>query len=270
MKKLLFVILVLFSAASLTGCVETIDAGSVGLSFNKAGNERGVSNITQVSGWVWYNPVFTRIIEFPIFTQNKTYDEFSVNSKDGSEFKVDPTLNYYAQSEKVPTIYTQFRKTLPEIEDGYIKTAVIESYRVVTNSYTADSLISHRGAYESQVKTNLVDKLTSQGFVVQQLTTKLDPPQSLTAAINLKNTQVQTNLRIQNLKIQAEAEAQVAIAQAEGRAKAVKINADAQAYANEKTKQSLTPLLLEQQKLSKWNGVLPVTVLGSNTMFGLK
>ena len=44
---------------------ENIDAGNVGIKINLYGTDRGVDNITIVTGRVWYNTWTTKIIEFP-------------------------------------------------------------------------------------------------------------------------------------------------------------------------------------------------------------
>ncbi|MBF9223273.1 prohibitin family protein [Hymenobacter ruricola] len=254
LKPLLFVglfILVFVGGCSLIK-VERIDAGNVGIKVNLAGSSRGVDDITYTTGWVFYSPLSTAVHEFPIYTQHKEYEEFEVQSRDGSSFGVAPSLNYYIQSDKVDDIFRQYRRPLPAIEDGFLKTAVYEAYRVATNRYTADSLISNRGSYEAQVKANLVSQLQTLGFIVQQITTKLEPPASLKAAIDAKNTAVQTGLQTENRIRQAEAQARINIAEAEGRAKAIRIAADAQAYANEKQQQSLTPLLVQMRWIEAW------------------
>jgi regulator of protease activity HflC (stomatin/prohibitin superfamily) len=106
---------------------ERIDAGHVGVKVNLYGSQKGVDGITEVSGMVWYNPFTTKIYEFPTFVQHKEYtgeESFSINSKDGSEFKVSPILNYQVISEKVPFIFGKYRRSLSEIEIGFLKTAV--------------------------------------------------------------------------------------------------------------------------------------------------
>jgi len=105
--------------------------------------------VTEVTGWVFYNPISTKIVEFPTFVQHKEYkldresevdESFVVNSKDGSEFHVSPLLNYSVKREKVPYIFQKYRVTLAEIEAGFLKTAVYDAFRVVANSYTADEM----------------------------------------------------------------------------------------------------------------------------------
>ncbi len=140
---------------SLSGC-ERIDAGHVGVKVNLYGDGKGVDDVTEVTGWVFYNPISTKIVEFPTYVQHKEYkkvedevdESFVVNSKDGSEFHVSPLLNYSVKREKVPYIFSKYRVTLDEIEAGFLKTAIYDAFRVVANSYTADELISNREQFE--------------------------------------------------------------------------------------------------------------------------
>lgn len=62
----------------------------------------------------------------------------------------------------------------------------------------------------------------------------------------------------------AEINAEKAKIKAEGDAEATKIKAEAEAEANAKIAKSLTPELIEKEKIDKWNGSVPV-VDGSST-----
>ena len=105
---------------------ERIDAGHVGVKVNLYGSGKGVSDVTECTGLVFYNPMSTKIYEFPTYIQHKEYkktedgdNSFIVNSKDGSEFRVSPIVNYSVQREKVPAIFSKYRRSLPEIEKGF-------------------------------------------------------------------------------------------------------------------------------------------------------
>ncbi|NBQ48888.1 MAG: hypothetical protein EBU33_10630, partial [Sphingobacteriia bacterium] len=69
-----------------------------------------------------------------------------------------------------------------------------------------------------------------------------------------------------------EAQAKIKIATAEGNAQALLANARAEAESNKLRQSTLTPMLLQQQWIEKWDGTLPTTQLGSNTntMFSIK
>jgi regulator of protease activity HflC (stomatin/prohibitin superfamily) len=257
---------------------EIIDAGNVGIKVNLIGTGKGVDNVTEVSGVVFYNRFTTKIVEFPITIQHKEYvksesadESFIINSKDGSEFHVAPLINYSVQREKVPYIYTKYRVTLGSLESGFIKTAVYDAFRVVANSYTADELISNREQFELKVRQNLIKHLLPEGFVLAQLNSNLVYPETFKRAIEAKNNAVQAALTAENQVKTAEAQARIKVATAEGNAQAMLTSAKAEAEANSLKQKTITPMLLQLEWINKWNGKLPETMLGQgqNTMFGL-
>ena len=66
----------------------------------------------------------------------------------------------------------------------------------------------------------------------------------------------------QEAKARAQGEAEAAIAKAEGEAQAILTKAEAQAEANKLLEKSLTPEVLEQKKIDKWNGEYPSVITG--------
>ena len=256
-----FGVLSLFLLVFLFKSCERIDAGHVGVEVNLYGDNKGVSDVVEVTGMVFYNPFTHNIYEFPTFIQHKEYtgeNSFVVNSKDGSEFHVSPIVNYSVKREKVPYIFSKYRRSLSEIEEGFLKTSVYDAFRLATNKYTADELISNRAQFEIEVRRLLEGQLLSEGFVVNQFTSNLIYPESFKNAINAKNNAVQAALMAENKVKQAEAEAKIKVATAEGNAQALLTSAKAEAEANSLKQKTITPLLLQLEFVNKWNGVLPV------------
>ncbi len=240
---------------------ERIDAGHVGVKVNQYGDNKGVSDVVEVTGMVFYNPITHSIYEFPTFIQHKEYtgdNSFVVNSKDGSEFHVSPIINYSVQREKVPQIFAKYRRSLDQIEEGFLKTAVFDAFRLATNKYTADELIGNRQGYEVEVRKILENQLLKEGFVVNQFTSNLVYPETFKAAIEAKNNAVQAALRAENEVKTAEAQAKIKVATAEGNAQALLTSAKAEAEANRMKQQTLTPLLIQLEFVQKWDGKLPV------------
>jgi len=258
---------------------ERIDAGHVGVRVNLYGTGKGVGDITECTGWVFYNPISTKIYEFPTYIQHKEYtktedsdNSFVVNSKDGSEFHVAPIVNYSVQREKVPFIFGKYRRTLESIEEGFLKTTIYDAFRMTANSYTAEELISNRQVFENKVRAKLDADLVKEGFVISQLTSNLGYPETFKKAIEAKNNAVQTALTAENQVKTAEAQAKIKVATAEGNAQAMLTAAKAEAESNRMKQQTLTPLLLQLEWINKWNGQLPSTQLGSGTnmMYNVK
>ena len=276
-KLLIGVSVLVLLIFGFTGC-ERIDAGHVGVKVNLYGDGKGVDDVTEVTGWVLYNPISTKIIEFPTYVQHKEYkkteemdESFVVNSKDGSEFHCSPMVNYSVKREKVPYIFAKYRVQLERIEEGFLKTSIYDAFRVVANSYNADALISNRQEFEIKVRQVLEKQLSPEGFVLQQFTSNLVYPETFKKAIEAKNNAVQSALMAENQVKTAEAQARIKIATAEGNAQSLLTNARAEAESNKLRQQTLTQLLLQQMWIEKWRGDVPSTILGSNQhlMFGL-
>ena len=263
---------------SVNSC-EIINAGHVGVKVNIYGSDKGVQNVTAVTGWVFYNPITTKVYEFPTYIQHKEYSEtedgdasFTVNTKDGSEFRVAPILNYSVNPQKAPEIFAKYRRTLPELENGFLKTSIYDAFRLATNKYTAEELISNRAKFEVEVRRLLEAQIVKEGFIVNQFTSNLEYPTSFKNAINAKNNAVQAALTAENQDKTAEAQAKIKVARAQGDAEAMLTKAKAEPEANRMKQTTLTPMLLQQLWIEKWNGKLPTTQLGAgaNVMYGVK
>jgi regulator of protease activity HflC (stomatin/prohibitin superfamily) len=278
-KRILIGVAAFIAVVVIINSCERIDAGHVGVKVNLYGNGRGVDDVTECTGMVFYNPLTTRIYEFPTFIQHKEYkktedvdNSFIVNSKDGSEFSVSPIMNYSIKREKIPTIFAKYRRSLPEIEEGFLKTAVYDAFRLATNKYTADELISNRAVFEVEVRRLLDGQLLQEGFIINQFTSNLIYPNTFKKSIEAKNNAVQAALRAENEVKTAEAQAKIKVATANGNAEAMLTAAKAEAEANRMKQVTLTPLLLQLEWINKWNGKLPETMLGdkTNAMIGIK
>lgn len=261
LKTTLIILVSIIVLAMVGKSCERIDAGHVGVKVNLYGDNKGVSDVVEVTGMVFYNPITHNIYEFPTFIQHKEYsgeNAFIVNSKDGSEFHISPIVNYSVKREKVPQIFAKYRRSLGEIEDGFLKTNIYDAFRMTANFYTAEELISNRQLFETKVRATLDASLLPEGFIINQLTSNLVYPETFKKAIEAKNNAVQGALMAENKVKQAEAEAKIKVATAEGNAQAMLTSAKAEAEANRLKQQTITPMLLQLEWINKWDGKLPV------------
>ena len=237
----------IFMLVMFNSCNERIDAGYEGILVKLYGSDKGVQDVSLVTGRVWYNPLTENVYEFPTFVQTINYQAFSVNAKDGSVFSVDPTLSFKVKDGHSPVIFKKYRKDIKEITETTLFNYIKDDFRIEFNKYTTDSIISNREKFEHAIQTNMGALLDKEGFLLEQMTSGIQYPETITQAINAKNAAVQQAMRVENeLKI-AQAEARKLIVQAEAEAK-----------ANELRKQSLNPLLIQQQFIEKWDGKTPI------------
>lgn len=244
--KIVFVIvcvLAFFGLTTLITSCERIDAGHEGVKVNLYGSDKGIDNIAIVTGAVWYNPFTETVIEYPIFVKTYDYEPFEVNARDGSPFIVDPTISLNIKPGSSPYIYGKYRKTIDEIAGTVIFNHIRDAFRMQMNKYTTDSLISARQVFENAVQITIDTLFSTEGFKLQQLTTGLKYPRSIEEAINQKNEIIQQTMRVENELKKAEAEARIKLVQAEADMK-----------ANQMRQSTLTPLLIQQEFIAKWDG----------------
>ena len=256
---------------TLNASCTVIDSGEIGIKFHKwSANEQDYGGVEGTcKGWVFYNPITTKVFSYPTYIQRKNYEAFNVNAKDASIFSMDPTIAYRINPEKACDIFTKYRKGIEDLENGYIRTCIYEAYRTCANQYTSDSLMSNRANFERDVRNRLEASLMDEGFIVEEFTSQITPPESLAQMINEKNAAVQSALKAENKVKEAEAEAKIRIAEAKGAAEAMQIKADAEAYYNRTIAASLSPLIVQEDWIEKWNGTVPTVMSGSNMMLDM-
>lgn len=253
----------------INSCACTVvDNSEVGIKFNKFSvTDQGKLEATSVTGYTFYNPLTTSVFKYPVFVQRVDYPAFSVNTKDAAVFSMDPVLAYRINRASATDIFTKYRKPLSDIEDGYMRTCIYDAYRITANKYTADELMSSRAEFESQVRAMLDNSLGNEGFIIEEFTSQIDPPESLMNTINAKLEAIQSALKAENQVKEAEANAKIAIAKAQGEAESLKIQGDGEAYYNRVVAASLNELLVRQYAIEKWNGELPTYNGGGMTPF---
>lgn len=281
MKKF---IMLAIAMLALTGCMQTVEPGHIGLKINKVGDSRGVAKDAMVSGWVFYFPLTTSIIEYPVFNQrvawtkstaegNTANEELTFQTKDNVPVALDMSVNYTLLEAKVPEFYTKFRADkISSFTHGYLRDMARNAVSQMGSEYTFDEVNGiKKEEFISKVSQFLSKSVAEYGVVISSngvsLIGALRPPETLSGAINARSKAIQDAQRIQNELQSSLAEAKKAVAQAEGEAAAMRAKSA-----------SITPQLLElkrleieEERVKKWNGKLPDTMLGgSNTLFTLK
>lgn len=261
-------IVIVFGSVLLAKSCTVVDSAEIGVKFHKwstsTENYGGVEGTCK--GWVFCNPFTTEVFTYPTYIQRKNYEAFNVNAKDASTFQMDPTIAYRINPEKVCDIFVKYRKGVEDLENGYIRTCIYEAYRTCANRYTSDSLMSSRANFESDVRARLEKSLQAEGFIVEEFTSQITPPQSLAQMINEKNAAVQSALKAKNKVAEAQANATIKIAEAKGAAEAMQIKADAEAYYNRTIAASLSPMIVQEDWIEKWDGKLPTVSSGNGGM----
>jgi regulator of protease activity HflC (stomatin/prohibitin superfamily) len=256
----------------------------VGIEINLAGSQRGPSDIPIRTGWVFYSPLRSQIIQFPTFVQTVKWtrnpneghpvnEEMGFNSKEGMEILADVSLSYAIDGNKVRDFFVKYRiSDLDLFTHGILRDIVRNSLNEVASTYTVEDIYGERKAeFLKQVETMIESKVAPVGVSVQQFGFIGAPrvPAVIANSITAKAQAIQEAERARNELATTQAEAAKKIAAAEGDAKSQVLRAQGEADANRIRQSSLTAQLLELRRLEnsralidRWNGQLPTVETG--------
>jgi regulator of protease activity HflC (stomatin/prohibitin superfamily) len=246
--------------------IERVDAGHVGIKVNLTGDSRGVSKYEYKTGWVVYNSWTENLYEFPTFQQHIEFDQQQVITDGGFPADIKPSFNYSLKPNAVGDMFQNLRLPIKDIEQGWLKTAIVGAVNDVANTWEVDSIFGHRQAFESAI-VNECNLRLSKWFVVSQMRSNIVPPEALQEAIIAKTKSVQQAEASKQQAIAAQADGQRKIAVAKADSAEAIINASAQALAIRLKQKELTTNYIEYKKIEKWDGQLPTTMAGGSGTF---
>jgi len=274
------------------GSITRIGAGHVGVEVVLSGSQRGASEIPIRTGWVFYSPLRSQIVEFPTYVQTVKWthdinegralnEEMSFNSKEGMNIFSDVSLSYAIEPKRVPDFYVKYRVTdLDQFTHGILRDIVRNALNQVASTYTVEQIYGEQKAqFLDEVGHRIQAQLDPVGVGIQQFGFIGAPrvPAVIADAITSKAQAIQDAERARNELAKTQAEAAKQVAEAEGEAKSSVTRAQGEAEANRIRQTSITPQLLELRKLEnqrdliqRWNGQLPsVETSGSSMMLQL-
>ena len=246
--------------------IERIDAGHKGIVVNLSGGDRGVANYQYKTGWVMYNTWFKQVLEFPTYQQHIEYDDQVVVTKGGFSATIKPSFNYSLKDDAIGDMFQNLRLGVKEIEQGWLKNAIIGAVNDEANRWEVDSIFNHRQAFESAIVSECNKRLT-KWFNVSQLRTNITPPEALQEAIIAKTKSIQQAQASEQQALAAIADGKRKVAIARADSAEMIINAAAAAKAIQLKQEKLSPMYIEYLKAQAWDGKLPSTIAGGSGTF---
>jgi regulator of protease activity HflC (stomatin/prohibitin superfamily) len=268
----------LFLFIILLGSFTIIGGGERGVVFSKSS---GVQDGVLSEGFHFKKPIIDEIIKFEVRTTKYELTTES-SSFDQQIVKVTVVLNYNLNPESVNNIYQDVGK---DYVNRIIKPALEGSVKSAMAKFKAEELIQKRSEVTLAIKDDFMEKIDQKYIIVTDLNmVNVDFSEAYDLAIEQKVTAEQEALRAKNelekTKIEkeqsivrAEAEKQRVILEAEAKSQSVLINAEAEAKAILLIQEEISksPDYIGYLKITKWNGVLPATLVGEqDVMVALK
>ena len=270
--------------------VVTVEPGFAGLKIKLYGGEKGIDNAQLVSGRVWYNGYTEDVVIFPTYintypftkstTEGSPTDESVVFSVSGSPVSADVGVSFGFTTEQLPNkngtklhrFYKQYRKTPDAFRANELRNGLRNCFSTVAeNQKLTPSMLP----YNQQKLVSGVTECTQKRFptIVIQDVALLSPlrlPPDIQRSIDEQFAAQQAAQTAEANRRKVEAEAAANVAKAKGEAQVTIERAKAEAEANRLRARSITPELLELEKLKvererikKWNGSEPHTVIQS-------
>lgn len=230
---------------------------------------------------------------------SKGDDSIMIVTKDGKTVSADLEFSYKYDAERVAELFTRFKgRSGKEIEQTYIRGKIKAYVNDVSSKFTVIEIYGEkRSELNSAVFQHVRQKFEKDGIIIESVNFSRIMPDPATkdaiqkvvnaqqqlaqqritnekAKLSEEKKLIEENAKAERRKIKATAEAEERTIRANAKAEelsitsqaeadAIKIKAKAEADANKKIKASLTPALVEYNKVNKWNGELPQVTGGA-------
>ena len=232
-----------------------IPSNTVGVKYSAL---HGTSKDTLKEGVHFVTPFVDKIYKIDTTVQERTDDNVFVQTKDAQWARMQVNVKYEVSKSNAFKVYKQY-KTMDALKDNIIGNYAQNAMNEVCSNYNIiDLLGDKRNEIINQATDILKQDLEKEGVTLKMLTIKdLDAGKKIEKAISdeaVAKKQVETAKQKQE-KARTEAETKLIEAEGEANANAVKTKA-------------LTPEVLQEQWINKWDGKLP-KVTDGDTMIGL-
>ena len=273
----MFLLIVLFSF-SITSCSK-VPPGNVGVVVHPSGDSQGVDHEVILPGYHWLWP-WTDLYLYPTFQQTYVYtkskdegnpvdESFTFQTKEGLEVGADIGVTFHVDVNKVSTLFQEYRNGMHEIIAVPLRGLIRDGFNKEASKVNVDYVYG-------EGKTILIDSVQNyvQGYFEKRgilidkiyLVGSFRLPKGVNEALDAKIVAKQKAAQYQNEVAQSEAEAQKQIAKARGDSTSMVIRALGEARAMEAKNKRITSLLVEYERVQKWDGELP-KVTGGGTPF---
>ncbi len=248
--------------------VRMIGPGQVGVAllFGK------VQPIALTEGINLVNPLYDVVqMDTRVLRHQQKYD---AASKDLQAVHVEMVLNFRLLPNKATEVYQTIG---PNFSSVIIDPAAQEVLKANTALHVATEILQQRPLIKADVQKDLTIWLAKYGIELKEASLaniRFDP--AYEKAIEAKQIEEQKAEQKRYELIQAQRQAEIAAAQAKGQgdaarerakgeADATRIRGEAESNYNLKVASSLTPTLIQQRYLEKWDGKLPQFSAGGST-----
>lgn len=277
-------------AAILLGLVTSawrnVEPGYVGIVFDKANHQ--VTAGALEPGWAFVNPFTQAIQEYPVTIQTYSMvqkggegqvegdDSIKIQSNEGQQLNLDVVIQYQVIRAEAGLLYQDWGGAdITVVEDRIVRQYTRSQVPVVASKYGWEEITSEkRGQIVTEISAILEQEFLRRhlqivSFGIREVHLPASLQTALDAKIQAQQAAEQQKYQLDQARVKAEQDVAEATghanalkAQAEGEAQATLTRARADAEANKVLAASVTPALIEYQRIQRWDGKLPVFTSG--------
>lgn len=267
----------LLAVSTLVACAK-VPAGNVGVKVFLLGGDKGVDSEELGVGryWIGWNE---ELYLFPTFMQNyewtadsrpgsETDESLSFQTADGNTATADVGISYSIDPTRVTDIFQKYRRGIDEITDTFLRNMVRDALVRLSSVKTIEYVYgAGKADLIAAVQADVAAQVAPLGINIDKIywLGEIRLPEAIKESINAKNAATQKAQQRLNEVQQSKAEADKKIEEARGEAESLLKIAEAQAKANKILAASLTQEFVQYQAITRWDGVLPTTMIPGQT-----
>jgi len=241
--RFLKTLLTITVASSLSACA-IIEPGQRGVKVSLGQMDRNLLN----SGMQLYNPFTDKIMEYSV-KQDTRDGQADPLTADQQPINISYKVLYKIPEGEVLTLYEKYTG---DPFQSLVAPQVQEAFRQVVSQYKADAATRNVNVIKNLVLAMVRENVKGLVDVVDIPITHVGLPEVLQTAIAQKQVMEQQALQKSYELDKAKKEAEITIANAQAQAKSIEL----QSLALQKS-----PTLIEWERVKKWDGVLPNTMM---------
>jgi regulator of protease activity HflC (stomatin/prohibitin superfamily) len=289
MKVIMGVAAAVIGITFVIGSPYIVKEGHVGVKtkFGKAVSQEGPA------GLQFKLPIIEQIEQFDV-RERRLAERMQAATANQLPITAEISMSWNLDASRVLEVYRKYGG--PErFEADVLRPRIRQASKDGLSKYQASELIKERTKAANTIYTNSEHLLESYPSILSslQIENVVLPQQYLSAVMEKEKAReeaareeynLQKQAKVAQQKVQtANAERDATIARADGeayklekeaeaRAKAIRLEGDAQAAAITAMQEALSnnPLVIDDEKARRWDGILPKTMLGSNTNMLMK
>jgi hypothetical protein len=173
-----FILAVIIGVGLASSACTTVEPGHVGIMVNSYGSNKGVSDYPAVTGFVWYNPFSTSVIEYPVYMQNVSWtksldeghavnEEISFNNADQMTIFADISASYQLDQNKAPAFYVKFRADeIDKWTHGYLRNVTRQKFDEIAGKYKIEVIMGDNAKFLDEVKAAVQSDVKEYGITL--------------------------------------------------------------------------------------------------------